>query len=183
VLVIAVFVTTGFVAAPLTAVMVPTIVVLGPLHGSLWTLVGATASGALFFWLGARGSALAGRLGARPALKDRVTRLLEGNGILAVALARNLPLAPYPIVNLALGASPLRLPDFLVGNLLGLLPWVALYAAAGAELRPLLESPSPRSLVVAGISIACLVVVAAAARRLATRLLARPRPTGEPPAG
>jgi hypothetical protein len=37
-------------------------------------------------------------------------------------------------------------------------------------------------LVVAGIAIAGLVTVAVAAGRLTTRLLARPRPTGEPPA-
>jgi uncharacterized membrane protein YdjX (TVP38/TMEM64 family) len=181
VLVVAAFVASGFVAAPLSAIMVPTILVFGPLHGSLWTLVGATASGALFFLLGARGGHLAERLAPRPIVGARLRHFLDTNGVLAVAMARLMPIAPYPIVNLALGASRLRLVDFLVGNLLGLLPWVILYAATGAQVRGLLAAPNPRTVLTAAFAVACLAAVSLAIAHGASRLFNRFRPTDDPP--
>jgi uncharacterized membrane protein YdjX (TVP38/TMEM64 family) len=181
VIVIAVFVMSGFVAAPLSAVMVPTIVVFGPLEGSLWTVVGATASAAIFFHLGATGSTLAGRLGARLPIGDRLGAFLEDNGIVAVAVARNLPLAPYPVVNLALGASPVGFAEFMIGNLIGLLPWVALYALTGAQVLAFLAAPSVASLVWAGLAILCIVGATLAAARAASLILNRRRTPDQPP--
>jgi uncharacterized membrane protein YdjX (TVP38/TMEM64 family) len=181
VVVVAVFVASGFVAAPLSAIMVPTILVFGPLYGSLWTLIGASASGALFFLLGARGAHLVERLAPRPVVADRLKRFLDTNGVLAVATARLIPIAPYPIVNLALGASRLRLIDFLFGNALGLLPWVILYAATGAQVRTLLSDPSPTTVLSALIAVACLAAVSLATAHGASRLLARLRPPGDRP--
>lgn len=158
-LAITAMVASGFVAAPLTLTMIPTLLLFGPGLGSLWTLTGATISAAVFFQIGSRGAAVAGRLGVPGLLHDRLSRLLEGNGIVAAALARFLPLAPYPVVNLALGASPIRFRDFLVGNLLGLLPWVGLYAVVGERLREAIVAPSLQ----AGIALLLSAIVIAAA--------------------
>jgi len=179
-LVVALFIASGFVAAPLTVVMVPVFVVFGPLEGALWTLIGATASAALFFHLGASGSAIATRLGARFSEGGRLARLLARDGILAVAVARNLPLPPYPIVNLALGALPLRFSDFLIGNTIGLLPWLALYAVFGAQLRAFIAAPSVGGAVWTGVGIACVTGASFGGARLAAGWLARRRPTSKP---
>lgn len=172
-LVIAVFLASGFVAAPLSAVMVPTILVFGPFAGSAWTFLGATASAALFFRLGAGGSALGRRLGARISPDGPLAQLLARDGILAVAALRNLPLAPYPVVNLALGALPLRFADFMIGNTIGLAPWVLLYALTGARLRDLVAEPSPAGAAWACLAIAALVGAGLGGARLATRWLER----------
>jgi uncharacterized membrane protein YdjX (TVP38/TMEM64 family) len=164
-IVIAVFVASGFVAAPLSLIMVPTIVVYGPYLGSLWTVVGASLAGALFFWLGSRGADLAARFGRAKTDRRGLSKLVERNGVAAVAIARNLPLGPYPVVNLALGASPITLPQFLAGNLIGLTPWIAVYAITGAELRTLLSEPTPEAwlrLALTLVAVAALVAVVSA---------------------
>jgi uncharacterized membrane protein YdjX (TVP38/TMEM64 family) len=176
-IVVAVFVASGFVAAPLSAVMMPTMVLFGPIEGSLWTIVGATASAALFFHLGAGGSAFAERFGARLPVGDRMRRFLESNGIVAVAVARNLPLAPYPLVNLALGASPVTFRHFMIGNSIGLLPWVALYAVAGAQILNLLAAPRASALAWAVLGLVCIVGATIAAARGASLLLGRYQPS------
>lgn len=169
---VAAVVASGFVAAPLTVTMIPAMVVFGPAFGSLWTLIGATISGAVFFQLGSHGASFARRLGAPRLLHPRLTQLLERNGIVAVALARFLPLAPYPVVNAALGATPVKFRDFLVGNLLGLLPWVCLYAVAGGRLRELLIAPSPVRVVILALTALAVAAVLAAATYAASHVLA-----------
>jgi uncharacterized membrane protein YdjX (TVP38/TMEM64 family) len=176
-IVVAVFIASGFVAAPLSAVMVPTMVLFGPIEGSFWTLIGATASAALFFHLGAGGSGIAERLGARVPVGDRMHCFLEGNGIVAVAVARNLPLAPYPLVNLALGASPVTFRHFMIGNFIGLLPWVVLYALAGAQILSFLAVPSVGSLAWAGVGLVCIFGATIAAARGASVLFGRYQPS------
>ncbi len=173
--VIAVFVLSGFVGAPLSLVMIPTIIVYGPALGTLWTVIGATLGGVLFFWLGARGGSVLKRLNSGPDASSRLGRLLESNGIVAVAVARNLPLGPYPVVNLALGASPVRLPQFVIGNLIGLAPWIALYAVTGAEARALIADPSPETWVRAAAVLAVVVVVSL----LVSRKLRRRAPAAD----
>jgi uncharacterized membrane protein YdjX (TVP38/TMEM64 family) len=164
--VVLIFVAGGFVAAPLTVVMVPTILIYGPILGSLWTVIGATLSGGLFFWLGSRGATLFPRLRPNDGDRSRIGRLIERNGILAVAIARNLPLGPYSVVNLALGATPITLPRFVIGNLLGLLPWIALHALSGAEIRTLLTNPEPAVWVRLAFIVAVIVALAVATSRL-----------------
>jgi uncharacterized membrane protein YdjX (TVP38/TMEM64 family) len=173
--VIAVFVASGFVAAPLSVVMVPTIVVFGPVTGVLLTLVGASLSGALFFALGSTGSSIVGRAVDRLSFAGALARLLRTDGVFAVAVARNLPLGPYPIVNLALGASPVRFAHFMVGNLIGLLPWLILYAFAGSQLRSLLEDPDPGTAVLFGIGIVTIAVLTFLITRGASAFISRRR--------
>lgn len=164
--VLAAFLVSGFVAAPLTLVMLPTIVIYGPLGGGVLTMVGATLAGALFFQLGARGAGLAARLGAADLERGKLAPLLRRNGIVAVAIARNVPVAPYPIVNFAFGASPVRFRDFLIGNTIGLLPWVVLYSLTGDQLRELAADPSPGRLALLALCIAALIALAALVGKL-----------------
>jgi uncharacterized membrane protein YdjX (TVP38/TMEM64 family) len=173
--VIAIFIASGFVAAPLSLIMIPTIVVYGPALGTLWTVIGATLSGVLFFWLGARGATVVGRFRRDTDTSSRLGRLMGDNGIVAVAIARNLPLGPYPVVNLALGASPVRLPQFVIGNLIGLAPWIALYAVTGAEVRALIADPSPSTWLRAAAVLAVVAVVSL----LVSRKLRRGAPAAD----
>jgi uncharacterized membrane protein YdjX (TVP38/TMEM64 family) len=168
-IVVAIFIASGFVAAPLSLIMIPTIVVYGPVFGSLWTAIGATLGGALFFWFGSKGGTLVGRLRKASADRSTIGHLVERNGVVAVAIARNLPLGPYPVVNFALGATPISMPQFLIGNLIGLLPWIAVYALTGAELRALLTDPSPDTLLRFGLTIAAVILIVAAASHLVRR--------------
>ncbi len=171
---VAAFVASGFVGAPLTLLMVPTIAIFGPAVGSLIILIGSTLAGALFFELGAGGAGIARRLGLPNLDRSRLAPLLEKNGIVAVAIARNVPVAPYPVVNLAFGASPVRLVDFLIGNTIGLAPWIALYAFAGEQLRELALDPSPIRIVVVALCFAGIIGLSALVARWLKRYAAEP---------
>lgn len=174
-------VASGFVAAPLTLTMIPAMVVFGPAFGSLWTLIGATISAAVFFQLGSQGAAAARRVGAPRLLHHRLGRLLERNGVVAVALARFLPLAPYPIVNLALGSTRVRFRDFMVGNLLGLVPWVGLYAVAGDRLRDLIATPSAGGAAALVLAVSAVATMSVAAAYGVSRFLPSGPDGGSPP--
>lgn len=177
--VVAAFLASGFVGAPLTLLMVPTIVIFGPFAGSVIILIGATLAGALFFQLGAGGAGLARRVGLPSFDRSRLAPLLERNGIVAVAIVRNVPVAPYPVVNLAFGASTVRLRDFLIGNTIGLMPWIALYALAGEQLRELALDPSPTRVAVVALCFAGIIGLSALVARWLKRYAGEPTTESE----
>jgi phosphatidylserine/phosphatidylglycerophosphate/cardiolipin synthase-like enzyme/uncharacterized membrane protein YdjX (TVP38/TMEM64 family) len=129
----------------------PVIVLAGLLFGA-WTGFGV-AYGALLvaaltgFLLGQRlGEEALRRLAGKRL--DRISRRLARRGILAIFSLRLIPIAPFTVVNLVAGASRIRLPDFLVGSLLGLLPGtIALTVFSDRLLHALLE-PGPGSITV-----------------------------------
>lgn len=165
-LVIGAFVAAGFVAVPLTALVVATAAVFGPWQGLMLSWTGGMLSALLVFLVGRR----CGRSAFRRLLGERGRRIAErvaDRGVLAVAVLRNVPVAPYSVVNLAAGASPIRSVDFALGTALGLVPGLSLLTVVGDRLAGVLRSPSPANL---GLLAAALLVVAVfgvvAARRL-----------------
>ncbi len=85
------------------------------------------------------------RLGGETA--RRIARGLRKNGILAVFFVRKFP-APFALVNVVAGASPLRFLDFLLGTLLGMGSMVILVTVLGWQLLESARKPSPASLAV-----------------------------------
>jgi uncharacterized membrane protein YdjX (TVP38/TMEM64 family) len=123
-----------------TTLMVPAFA-LFVVAGVLW----GTWPGILVGWLGASlwsnlhfglGRVLGGErvrrfLEARQL--DSIRDELEGGGIVATLIVRQLPL-PFIGVNLAAGASPMRWWRFVIGNGLGLIPGASVYAGSAASL-------------------------------------------------
>ena len=65
---------------------------------------------------------------------------------MAVAIVRNLPVAPFSVVNLAAGASPVGFRDFLVRHDDRARPGIAMLTLVGDRLMDALRSPSPTNL-------------------------------------
>jgi uncharacterized membrane protein YdjX (TVP38/TMEM64 family) len=64
--------------------------------------------------------------------------LIGRNGFLASLLVRLVPSAPFIVVNMAAGVTPMRTLDFAGGTALGIIPKIALTAfAGGAAFRAL----------------------------------------------
>ena len=103
---------------------------------------------------------------------------MNKNAFLASLLIRNVPSAPFIVVNMAFGAARVNFIAFIAGLGLGVLPKTALVAFGGAGIMAALEG---------NIGLAALMIVAAAALWLIATLLVRrwmgasdsPRP--EPP--
>jgi uncharacterized membrane protein YdjX (TVP38/TMEM64 family) len=73
---------------------------------------------------------------------EKLRSMLSHSGIFAVAAIRMVPIAPFTLVNLAAGAIGVRLRDYVIGTLLGLLPGTVALTAFGHQLREIIEHPT-----------------------------------------
>ena len=148
----------GLLLLPVTLLIVETAILFGPWLGFVYALGGSLVSAVAFYLAGrALGPGRVRRLPGR--WLDRVARWISRRGIMAVVVARLLPLAPFTIVNLMAGAARIRFRDFVLGTLLGMTPGIALMTILGDQLG--------RTLRQATLSNVLLLVLAAAAAILA----------------
>ena len=71
-----------------------------------------------------------------------VTHFMERKGLIAVTLVRLVPIAPFPIVNLVMGAMRVKVWHFLVGTFLGMLPGMLAATVLSDQLAAALEDPT-----------------------------------------
>jgi uncharacterized membrane protein YdjX (TVP38/TMEM64 family) len=122
--VLAAYVVAGLLVIPVTLLIIATGVVFGPLLGGVYALTGALLSAAVTYWIGRKlGRNTVRHLAGRRL--NRITRRLARKGAIAIAIIRLLPVAPFSIVNAVIGASHIRLRDFLLGTAVGMAPGVA----------------------------------------------------------
>lgn len=165
-IVIGAFVVGGLLVAPVSVLMLATVIAFGPIRGGILALAGALASASVVFWIGR----LVGRSSLERLLGDRFQRIdevLSHHGIMTVAIARNVPVAPYSVVNLAAGATPVGFGDYFIGTLIGFLPAIIALAAVGDRIAEYARDPSGGSL----LTLVGLVAALAAAGVLAGRWL------------
>jgi uncharacterized membrane protein YdjX (TVP38/TMEM64 family) len=158
-LVLGTFVVASVVAVPILALIGATVVALGPLLGFVCSAVGTLLAASATFgvgraigrkplqrWLGARVDALEKRIAKR--------------GVIAIALIRKVPIAPFTFVNMGLGAIGVRFRDFLLGTTLGMLPGIAAFAFVSDRVLDAWREPTPRNLaLIAGALVVWLAVV------------------------
>lgn len=141
---LALYVIAGIIFVPVVLLIAATGMVFGPWLGFIYALCGSLLSAATSFWIGSKtGTGLWQYL-----FRGRAQRLhshLQAQGLLAVAIVRAMPIAPFTLVNLIAGAARIRWRDFLLGTLTGMLPGITLTMlfvdrAAAAIKRPTLVS-------------------------------------------
>lgn len=135
------FVAGGLIAFPVTVLVGATAIVLDPLLAFTVSLAGAMASAILTYAIGAhfvRGSA---HTAFGPTL-ERLNAALVTQGIIAIAIVRNIPIAPFTIVNIAAGCIGVRLRDYILGTALGLAPGLIAITAFGQQLRSVIDHPT-----------------------------------------
>lgn len=115
------FVVAALAMAPITVLILVLALVFGPWEGFAYAMSGALVSGAIAFNLGKHmgHDNLKRMSGSR---LHSISQHLANRGVLAVAMLRLLPVAPFTVVNLVMGASHVQLMQFLIGSFLGLLP-------------------------------------------------------------
>lgn len=95
----------------------------------VWTgaMLGATAS----FWLGrALGREGVARLAGRRLA--RLDDLVRRHGVLAVLVARLIPVVPFTAINYGSGLTAIGFPAYLLATAVGILPGTVAYVAVGA---------------------------------------------------
>lgn len=138
---VAAFVLGGLVVFPVLVLIAATAAALGPWMGFLSAGAGVLLSALTLFAIGrVLGQARLQRLLGRRA--GRVQSRIIGKGVVAVAMIRMVPIAPFSIVNVVAGASKLSLRDFMLGTVLGMAPGIAVMAALGAQIADLARNAS-----------------------------------------
>jgi phospholipase D1/2 len=163
------FVVGGLIVVPVNVLTAVTILAFGPVYGSLYALIGSVLSAVVVYEIARRVpiDALRQRLGVR-------TQSLHGHllrhGIVAVALIRFVPAAPYTIVNLILGMLRIDRLDYLIGTALGMAPGIVVNAFFVDRLLAAIRAPSPLTVALVAVAIAIAVGLALCVRgRLAKR--------------
>jgi phospholipase D1/2 len=117
------------------------VIAFGPWAGFLYGLCGMLIAGLASF--------LPGRLVRRDTVRrlagprlNRLSAALYHRGALAVAVVRLLPIAPYVVVNMVMGAMRIRLRDFVLGSLIGLMPGMLTATVLSEQISRLLAAPS-----------------------------------------
>jgi uncharacterized membrane protein YdjX (TVP38/TMEM64 family) len=146
-LIVLVFVVAELVLFPVLVLVFVCGIAFGPWLGTAYALLGSLASAIVPFLIGRRvGREKLERWGGK--WVRSIERKLERRGIVAIFFVRKIP-APYTLVNLICGASPVSLRDFLFGTFLGMGTGIILITVLGSRLIEILRSPDPRELAIA----------------------------------
>jgi uncharacterized membrane protein YdjX (TVP38/TMEM64 family) len=140
-MVLGAFVGVSLLFFPITVLIAATAAAFGPLLGFVYAATGSLISALITFAIGARvgREALNNVLGPR---LNRVRNKISRRGLIAVALIRLVPIAPFGIINLVAGASRIPLSDFVMGTALGMVPGIVAMAAVGHQIARMITEPS-----------------------------------------
>lgn len=155
-LVMAAFIALGWV--PATVLVTATGVAFGPVLGPIYGMAGCLGAASVAFALGRRlGRGRIEKIGGGRVL--RLARHLKQNGVLAVFIIRKVP-APFALINMAVGASPIRYRDFVVGSFLGVLGMVVGLAGFGSQALSIWRDPTPGTLAIVALFVTVPLVIA-----------------------
>jgi phospholipase D1/2 len=153
---------------PINLLIAATGAAFGPLLGLGYAAAGSLLAAAVVFGLGrAVGRDPMRRLAGR--WVDAVSRRLDRHGLLAMALLRLMPVAPFSVVNLVAGSSSIRFRDFVFGSAIGMLPGLVLMTVFGDRLGAWLRRPDPFNLAILIAVTLGVVALAVALRRWSRR--------------
>ena len=153
------FVAAAFIGAPQFLLIAACVVAFGPSLGFFYSWAATVASAGVTYWLGRGPTArLLDRLGGRTV--ERLKRFIGKNAFYASFVIRNVPSAPFIVVNMAFGATRANFWGFLAGCTLGVLPKTALVAFFGGAVFSAVSGDGVwHSLLLAGAAAAWLVLM------------------------
>jgi len=130
---VASFAAFAFLGVPQFVLIAAAVVAFGPWAGFAYSWVGTLVSALIGFGIGRRfGARSLPRLGGEGLQKFMA--MIGRNGFTASLLVRLAPSAPFIVVNMAAGVTPMRLSAFAAGTAIGIVPKIALTAFAGASV-------------------------------------------------
>jgi phosphatidylserine/phosphatidylglycerophosphate/cardiolipin synthase-like enzyme/uncharacterized membrane protein YdjX (TVP38/TMEM64 family) len=166
--VIAAFVIGGLVVFPVVVLIAATAATFGPVFGfvyaALGTMVSAFVTYSIGAWMGKQ--SLRDLLGPR---LDNVRKRVARKGVIAVALIRLVPIAPFTIVNLLAGASEITTAQYLLGTALGMLPGIFMMSVLGHQLSQIILHPDAFSLAMLAAAIVVWIGMSIAIQALVSK--------------
>lgn len=153
---ILVFTVAAFMGVPQFILIAACVVAFGPWYGFLYSWIATVVSAGVTYWLGRGPTArLLERKGGRTI--GRMTRFVGQNAFYASFMIRNVPSAPFIVINMAFGAARASFVAFILGCALGVLPKTALVAFFGGSFMTAVSGDGIwTSAILAGVAFAWL---------------------------
>ena len=102
----------------------------------------------------------------------KMGKRFERDGIVAIMIARNVPFAPFQLVNIVGGLANIRFSDYLIGTILGMGPAILALTILGDRLRGAWDSPTLENVALLLLAIAVWFAVALGLQALSNRWVA-----------
>ena len=135
---VAAFAALAFLGVPQFMLIAAAVVAFGPWAGFAYSWIGTMASSLIGFWLGRVAGARTLERFSGAGVK-RFVDLVGRNGFFASLIVRLVPAAPFIVINMAAGVTPMRLSAFALGTGIGIVPKIALTAFAGNSVAQLMR--------------------------------------------
>ena len=120
----------AFLGAPQFVLIAAAVLAFGPWFGFVYSWIGNLISAVTGFFIGRRfGSRVLRDYGGKGL--NQFIDMVGRNGFWASAMVRLVPSAPFIMVNMAAGVTPMSIWSFIFGTALGSTPKIALVAFAG----------------------------------------------------
>lgn len=124
------FTALAYIGAPQFALIAACVLAFGPWGGSVYAWIATMVSATATFYTGRfAGADVVRRYGGRTV--NRISEFVGRNGFWASMIIRNVPSAPFIVVNMAAGVSRMTFVAFAAGTSIGIIPKIALVAFAG----------------------------------------------------
>jgi uncharacterized membrane protein YdjX (TVP38/TMEM64 family) len=139
-IILAAYLIGSLISVPITALIIVTALVFGPVLGCAYSFAGSLLGAAETYAVGY----FLGRDFVRQITGskwERVEQKIGEAGIIAVATMRLLPVAPFTIVNVISGAFQVPLRDYAVGSLLGLAPGILVINLFAHQFERAIRNP------------------------------------------
>jgi uncharacterized membrane protein YdjX (TVP38/TMEM64 family) len=160
---VAAFAVLAFVGVPQFMLIAAAVVAFGGWAGFAYSWIGTMVSSLVGFYLGRVAGAKALERFSGAGVK-RFMDHVGKNGFLASLIVRLVPSAPFIVVNMAAGVTPMRAFDFAAGTALGIVPKIALTAFAGDSIAKVMRGEMGRDLLWLVVVVAAWIAVGWAAR-------------------
>jgi len=155
---VAAFAVLAFAGVPQFMLIAAAVVAFGPWTGFVYSWIGTLASSLVGFYLGRMAGAKTLERFSGEGVR-RFMDLVGRNGFLASLIVRLVPSAPFIVVNMAAGVTPMRVLDFTAGTAIGIVPKIVLVAFAGNAIGRLMRGEIGRDILwLAAVAVAWVVV-------------------------
>ncbi len=168
----------AFIGVPQFVLIAAAVVAFGAWTGFAYSWIGTMVSSLVGFYLGRFAGAKALNTLSGESMQ-RFMGLVGRNGFLASLIVRLVPSAPFIVVNMAAGVTPMRVFDFAAGTAIGIVPKIALTAFAGNSIVQALKGGGLRHVAWLVAIVAVWIAIGWFARRwLKSREADNPEPRG-----
>lgn len=155
VIVTIVFCVSALFGAPQFVLIAACVVAFGPWWGGFYSWFATVISAVITFYMGRfAGAGVMQRLGGNHV--ERLSDYIGKNAFSASFIVRNIPSAPFIVVNMAFGASRAPFIGFVAGCALGIIPKTALVAMFGSSYASVKGGNWKMGLLMAVIALAWL---------------------------